>query len=266
MPENTETATATIAPSVYLHREGRVATLTINRPPLNILDLEMIERLGEGIAKIADDRELQVLVVRGAGDRAFSAGVSVQDHTPDKVGPMLAGFHAAIRRLRDLDAVTIAVVHGHCLGGGMELALACDIVIATDDARFGQPEIDLGCYPPAAAALYPARFGYGLTLDLLITGRTISCEEAEKMGLVARRVNGFALGHELARLTADITAKSAAVTRLIKKAVRAGQDLGFSEGLAEAERLYLEELCATEDMQEGLTAFMDKRRPVWKHR
>jgi cyclohexa-1,5-dienecarbonyl-CoA hydratase len=257
---------AAVDPTVYLHREGRVTTLTINRPPLNILDLETIDRLNDGLTRIAADSEVQVVVLRGAGDRAFSAGVAVQDHTPDKVGAMLATFHGVIRQLRELDAVTVAVVHGHCLGGGMELALACDLVIATDDAHFGQPEVDLGCYPPAAAALYPLRFGYGLTLELLVTGRTISCEEAERLGLVARRVHGFALDHELARLTADITAKSAAVTRLIKKAVRAGRDRGFADALAESERIYKEELCATADMQEGIAAFLEKRKPVWKHR
>jgi cyclohexa-1,5-dienecarbonyl-CoA hydratase len=268
MPETPESSPTAVAadPSVYLHREGRVATLTLNRPPLNILDLETIDRLNDGVARIAADPDVQIAVLRGAGDRAFSVGVAVQDHTPDRIDAMLTGFHGALRRLVDLDAVTVAVVHGHCLGGGMELALACDLVIATDDAHFGQPEVELGCYPPAAAALYPSRFGYGLTVDLLVTGRTISCEEAERLGLVTRRVHGFALDHELGRLTADITAKSAAVTRLIKKAIRAGRDRGFADALAESERIYQEELCATADMQEGLAAFLEKRKPVWRHR
>jgi cyclohexa-1,5-dienecarbonyl-CoA hydratase len=251
--------------TILVERNGRVATLSINRPPLNILDIPTIDRLGEALAELAADPDLQVLVVRGAGDRGFSAGVSVQDHTPDKVEGMLAGFHGAIRRLVDLDAVTVAAVHGHCLGGGMELALACDVVIATEDARFGQPEIDLGCYPPVAAALYPRRYGYGMTVDLLVTGRTMTCEEAHRLGLVTRRVHGFGLDHELGRFLADVTGKSAAVTRLIKKAVRAGRDRGFGDALTEVEHLYLRELCHTQDMQEGLTAFLEKRRPAWKH-
>jgi len=136
---------------VHLHRDGRVATLTIDRPPLNILDISTIDRLGEAIAGLAADPELLVIVLRGAGERAFSAGVAVQDHTPDRVGPMLDSLHGTIRRLRDLDAVTIAAVHGHCLGGGMELAMACDLVIAGDDARFAVPEIELGCFPRGSA-------------------------------------------------------------------------------------------------------------------
>jgi cyclohexa-1,5-dienecarbonyl-CoA hydratase len=247
--------------TLLLDRDGRTATITLNRPPLNILDIPTIARLGEAVSELEG---LQLVVVRGAGGRAFSAGVAVQDHTPDLVGPMLESLHGAIRKLRDLSAVTVAAVQGHCLGGGMELALACDLVIATEDARFGQPEIELGCYPPVAAALYPALIGPGRTLDLLLTGRTLTCEEAERMGLVARRVPSLDEG--LAKLSAEILAKSAAVVRLTKKAVRAGRDRGFTEALAESERLYLDELCPTADMAEGIAAFLEKRRPVWKHR
>ncbi|HWM94643.1 MAG TPA: enoyl-CoA hydratase/isomerase family protein [Thermoanaerobaculia bacterium] len=250
--------------NLLLSRDGRTATITLNRPPLNILDIPTIARLGEVVSELDQDEDLQLVTIRGAGDRAFSAGVAVQDHTPELVGPMLESLHRAIRKLRDLSAVTVAAVRGHCLGGGMELALSCDLVVATEDARFGQPEIELGCYPPVAAALYPSLIGPGRTLDLLLTGRTLSCEEAERMGLVARRVSSLDEG--IAKLTSEILAKSAAVVRLTKKAVRAGCDQGFSEALAESERLYLDELCPTADMAEGIAAFLEKRRPVWKHR
>lgn len=251
-------------PTVQVLRDGRAATVTLNRPPLNILDIPTIARLGEVVAELAADPDLQVLFLRGAGDRAFSAGVSIQDHAADKVVPMLESLHGTIRRLRALDAVTVAAVHGHCLGGGMELALSCDLVIATEDARFGQPEIDLGCYPPVAAALYPSLLGAGRTLDLVVTGRILTCEEAERMGLVTRRVDDLDRG--IARFAEEIGGKSAAVTRLAKKAVRAGRDRAFADALAETERVYAEELCRTEDMEEGVAAFLEKRQPVWKHR
>ena len=253
--------------TVHLQSAERAAWITIDRPPLNILDIPTIQQLGAAVATLDQlGPDLQVVVVRGAGDRAFSAGVAVQDHTPDKIAPMLESFHRAIRLLRDLPAVTIAAVHGHCLGGGMELALSCDLVVATDEARFGQPEVDLGCYPPVAAALYPSLIGPGRTLDLLLTGRTIDCDDAERMGLVTRRVPAFGLEAAVQELVAQITGKSAPVTHLIKAAVRAGRDRGFSTGLTEAERLYLDELARTEDMQEGVAAFLEKRKPVWRHR
>lgn len=253
--------------TIVLRRDGRTATVTIDRPPLNILDIPTMARLRGLVDQLATDPDgLNMLILRGAGERAFSAGVAVQDHTPDKVATMLETLHGAIRGLRDMDAITVAAVQGHCLGGGMELALACDLVVATEDARFGQPEIELGCYPPVAAALYPSLVGAGRTLDLLLTGRTLSCAEAEQMGLVARRVPTGQLGQAVADLSAQISARSAPVVRLTKRAVRAGRDHGFTEALAETERIYLEELCQVEDMEEGLRAFVEKRPPVWKNR
>jgi len=256
-------------PAILLDRppqSPRTATITLNRPPLNILDIPTITLLGETVATLAADPELQVVVIQGAGDRAFSAGVAVQDHTPDKVVTMLEALHAAIRQLRDLDAITVAAVHGHCLGGGMELALACDLVIAEDGARFGQPEIELGCFAPVAAVLLPPQLGAGRTLDLLLTGRTLDCEEAEQLGLVTRRVPARTLDATVTSLLAHITSRSASVTRLTKKAVRAGRDLPFSTALTESERIYKEELLPLEDLEEGVAAFVEKRRPVWRHR
>jgi cyclohexa-1,5-dienecarbonyl-CoA hydratase len=251
-------------PSVLLDRDGPAAVLTLNRPPLNILDIPTIDFLGEVVAGLAADPGLQVLFIRGSGGRAFSAGVAIQDHTPDRVVPMLDSLHATIRRLRDLDAVTVAAVQGHCLGGGMELAMSCDLVIATADARFAQPEIEVGCYPPVASALLPQRIGAGLALDLALTGRRLTCEEAERIGLVTRSVSDLDKGIERFRM--EITSKSLPVTRLAKKAVRAGRDLPFSEALAETERIYKEELLPLEDLAEGAAAFLEKRRAVWRNR
>jgi cyclohexa-1,5-dienecarbonyl-CoA hydratase len=251
---------------VHLHREPRLAILTIDRPPLNILDILTLDRLGEAVASLAADPGLVVIVLRGAGECAFSAGVAVQDHTPDRVGPMLDSLHGTIRRLRELDLVTVAAVQGHCLGGGMELALACDLVIASDDARFAQPEIELGCFPPVASALLPPRIGAGLTLDLALTGRTLTCEEAERLGLVTRRVPAGGLDAAVREVTERIAARSAPVVRLAKRAVRAGRDLPFAAALAETERIYKEDLLPLADVEEGAAAFLAKRRPVWNNR
>lgn len=251
---------------VRLVRDGRRATLTLGRPPLNILDLEMIAALDARLIELAGDDEIQLVVLRGAGEKAFSAGVSVGDHVGEKVPAMLAGFHGAIRRLRKLPATTLAVVDGACLGGGMELALVCDLVLATDRARFGQPEIRLGCYPPVAAALYPSRLGHGRTMELLLTGRPLDAEEAERLGLVTWRVAHDQLDARLGELADELTRPSAAVARLTKRAVLAGGDCPFEAALAIAERLYLDELAETDDMREGIAAFLEKRSPVWRHR
>jgi cyclohexa-1,5-dienecarbonyl-CoA hydratase len=245
--------------------EERASVLVVDRPPLNVLDLATLGELERVLAQVAAAPP-QVLVVRGGGERAFSAGVAVEDHTPDLVETMLGRFHGALALLRDLPSITVAAVRGHCLGGGMELAAACDLVVAEEGARFGQPEIKLGCYPPYAAALYPARLGVQRTFDLLLTGRPLAAAEAAAAGFVARLAPAGGLDAAAAGLVAELTAMSAAVTPLVKRAIRAGEGDGFARALAESERIYLEELAATEDMREGLEAFLAKRPPAWRHR
>lgn len=253
-------------PLVRLELAGRTATVTLDRPPLNILDLAAIDALGAAFARLADAPEVQLVLLRGAGERAFSAGVAVEIHTRELIPTMLARFHAALRRLWHLEAVTVAVVHGHCLGGGMELAAVCDLVIASDDARFGQPEIKVGCFPPVAAALYPSLLGRGATLDLLLTGRTVDAAHAERLGFLTRRAPTAELESAVAELAAEVTAGSAAVQRLTRKAVRAASGDAFERALAVAERIYLEELTTTADVEEGARAFLEKRPPIWQHR
>ena len=180
---------------------------------------------------------------------------------------MLAGFHGAIRKLMDLDAVTVAVVEGHCLGGGMELALACDLVLASDDARFAQPEIDLACYPPVGRR---ALSGAGRAA----AGGRAGADRPRRSPPRRPRPGAWSTGacrrprstSEARRIAARLTAKSAAATALAKRALAAGRRLPFREALAEAERIYLEELAATDDMREGTAAFLAKRPPVWRHR
>jgi cyclohexa-1,5-dienecarbonyl-CoA hydratase len=251
---------------IGLQRDGRVATLTLARPPLNILDLPTLETLDRGLGGLRNDGQLDLLIVRGAGSRAFSAGVAVQDHTGERIGPALAAFHGAVRKLRELPAVTMAVVQGHCLGGGLELALACDLILASDDSRFGLPEITLGCYPPVAAALLPRWVGRPRALELLLTGRNFDAAEAERLGLLTRRAAPEQLDDACRELRGALLAQSGAALRLTKRAARAGEELPFGPALTEAERLYLEELTRTADMHEGIAAFLGKRKPEWKHR
>ena len=255
-----------MTPKLIVQRQERFATLTLNRPPLNILDLDTLAELRHQLKALDQDEQLAALVLRGSGEKAFSAGVAVEDHTRELVPTMLEEFHGAVRCLRQMKSVSIAVVRGHCLGGGMELAAGCDIVLASDDSRFAQPEIELGCIPPLATALYPNRIGPAKAFDLMVTGRTASCDEAERMGFVSRQVPAANLDEELDRLVGQVTAKSVPVLRLLKRAIQAGRDRSFEEALGESERLYLEELIETKDMQEGLAAFLEKRSPDWQHK
>jgi cyclohexa-1,5-dienecarbonyl-CoA hydratase len=239
--------------------------LTVSNPPLNILTLEALTALSEAIDALGSRQDLQVLVVHGAGHRAFSAGVAVEDHVADKIEPTLQTFHRALRTLYDLPMVTIAAGRGHCLGGGLELAAVCDLIVASAGSKFGVPEIKLGCYPPVAAALYPQRIGWDRALDLMLTGRTLNAAEAERWGLVTRVVADEDYDRVLEELITTLDGNSVPVSRLLKRAARLGEALPFEQALPAAEALYLTELVATDDMHEGIASFMERRQPTWKH-
>jgi cyclohexa-1,5-dienecarbonyl-CoA hydratase len=242
-----------------------VATLTLARPPLNILTIPMMAELGEALEGVTSDPMLRAVVLRAEG-RAFCAGVAVEDHVGDRVEPMLATFHRIFRLLDALDCATVAVVQGPALGGGAELATFCDFVIAAEGATLGQPEIRLGVFPPIAALRYPRRIGEARTLQLLLSGRTLTAAEAERIGLVDRLVPPADLEAALAEVLGTLTDKSAVVLRLAKQAVRRGRTDDFDERLSALEEIYTWTLMRTADAEEGLRAFMEKRPPAWKHR
>lgn len=252
--------------TIRFESTASVVSLIVECPPLNILGLTALGELEDRLTELAEDETLQLLIVRGSGSKAFSAGVAVEDHTPDKIESMLASFHGALRQLLDFPAPTLAVIDGHCLGGGMELAAACDLRFASEGSRFGQPEIKLGCYPPWAAAHYPELLGPGLTIDLLLTGRTLDAAEALQVGFIDRRLPAEELAEVTATFADQIARHSTAVSRLALRAIRARRGRGFDAALTESERLYTQELTQTDDMNEGLAAFLEKRRPAWKNR
>lgn len=245
--------------------EGALARIILARPPLNILTIEMMEEMTAVLERAAAEPRLKVLILEAEG-KAFSAGVAVEDHLGDRVKPMLEAFHGIFRRLHALDALTIGAVQGAALGGGAELATFCDVVVASEAATFGQPEIRVGVFPPIAALWYPVRVGRGRALRLLLSGEVIGAAEGERIGLVDRVVPADKLADAVGEEAARYTGHSAVVLRLCKRAVRDGLGKDFDEALASLEELYRNELMITEDAEEGLRAFVDKRKPVWKDR
>jgi len=237
--------------------------ITLDRPPVNVLDIATIEALAAALAPLTDRRDLKAVVLRSAIPRTFSAGVDVRDHTRERVTTMLAAFHGVFRQLDALAQATIAAVDGTCLGGGCELAAFCDVTLATPRSVFGQPEIDVGCFPPLASVLLP-RIAPRAAAELILTGAPIGAGEAARVGLISRVVED--LDAETRRLVRLLAGKSAAVLALTRRALRDGGRGPFADALTRVERLYADALVPTEDMEEGVRAFMEKRPPKWKDR
>lgn len=238
--------------------------ITLNDPPLHILDIAMLEELRDALRRVTADRH--VLIIDAAGEKAFSAGASVQDHLGDRVAKMLAAFHDCFRILARLDLVTVALVKGAALGGGCELALGCDFILASDRARFGQPEINLGVFPPVAAYQLSHQVAPRKGLELLLTGDPIDASEAARIGLINAVFAAADFDAAAEEWLKKLYRQSASSIRFAKKAFRLAQAADFEERLASVERLYLEELMKSGDANEGLVAFVEKRKPVWKHR
>ncbi len=251
------------AAGVLLERRAAIARLVINRPPLNILDLETLRTLRARWSEAAGVDGVRLVEFRGAGSQAFSAGTDVRDHFPERAPEMLSEFHALIRAVLDSSVLTLAIVEGQCLGGGMELALACDFILASEEARFALPEIKLGAFPPVAAALLPHLIGEKKALELILTGEALTAADACRLGLVTRVVAARQLDAEVESFSAGLLAQSAQIIPLARRATRLAWRGSFEAALREAERIYLDELLSTEDAAEGLRAFLEKRRPNW---
>ena len=244
--------------------DDRAYRITLDAPPLNILDLAMLAELRDALNQVGSDRHL--LVIDAAGDRAFSAGVLVEDHLGERASEMLTRFHDCFRTLAKVDVVTVAFVRGAALGGGAELAQACDLILASRSARFGQPEINLGVLAPVASWQLSRQVAPRKGLELLLSGDSIDAEEAARLGLVNAVLPDETFDAAANAWLERLTQHSASSLRLAKKAFRLAQRESFEERLREVEKLYLEELMPTPDATEGLVAFMEKRPPRWRNR
>src|SRR5260221_9638824 len=257
------TVTATSVSRIAIQHNGPLARIILAHPPLNVIDFPMMDELLEALPKLAENKEI-LAVVLSWGERAFSAGVDVAIHTPDKIQTMLQKFHGLIGALVKFPKITIAEVHGICLGGGAELAMVCDMAYTTEKAKWGFREITVGCYPPVACTALAALVGQKRAADLIFTGRTFSGEDAAEWGLVNEAHPEGEL-QEVIQGTLDHLLKlSPAALAVAKKAFYAWDSMHLDKGLARAEKIYLEELMQTEDAQEGIAAWMEKRKAVWK--
>lgn len=252
--------------SVRVEKRGSVTFLTIDRPPLNVLNVALLRQLAAGLSACEEDSTAQIVVLQGAGDRAFSAGMDIADHTPDGAPEMLEVVHRVVRQMLSLPQVTIALVRGVCLGGGCELASSCDFVVASEKSSFATPEIDVGCYPPVALARFPALIGYHRAAEMILTGRRFSAQEALAMGLINRVLSHEQLESGLETLLDELGSKSGAVVRLALKGLRELSLKTFSDDLQRSEAIYRNELLRSQDAVEGVQAFLQKRKPHWFNR
>jgi cyclohexa-1,5-dienecarbonyl-CoA hydratase len=252
--------------AVTCEKIGRLMSIIWERPPLNVLDISLLRELDDALSSTAAQADVDVVVLRGAGERAFSAGVDIRDHTPEKAPEMLDVVHGAIRKLMALPQVSIAGVRGVCLGGGLEIASSCDLVVASEESSFATPEIFVGCYPPVALARFAGLIGYQRAAEMILTGRRFSAREAQAMGLINRLFSADQWESGLAALSEELLGKSGAVLRLTLRGLRELSHRGFDQALRRSEEIYCGELLKTADVDEGVEAFVEKRPARWQHR
>jgi cyclohexa-1,5-dienecarbonyl-CoA hydratase len=240
--------------------------IVLNSPKANVLEAAMLNEILDALNDLSTHRDVKLVVFEGEGAH-FSFGASVQEHTKENAAMMLNAFHAVFYRLVDLAVPTMAIVRGQCLGGGMELALFCNFIVADGTAKLGQPEIVLGVFPPPASVMLPKKVGQTHADDIVLTGRALDANEAYRIGIVTLLVEE---GHDAWQAACQwiekhILPKSAASLRVANKAVRLGFFRAVREDLPRMEALYLKELMESHDANEGINSFLEKRKPEWNN-
>jgi cyclohexa-1,5-dienecarbonyl-CoA hydratase len=250
---------------VKVRIEGEVAWLTLDRPDHNLLNERMLSELAGGINALGEQSDIKMIVLDSAA-KTFCGGIELGEYTQRRVFQLLDSFHAAFLAMLDTSKPLLVVVNGPAFGGGAELAALGDLVIATPRARFAQPEIKLGVFPPLSAAILPYLLGPKMALELVLTGETISAERALDLGLVNWLVPESELQSKISEVIGKVTTQSGPVLSMAKKAIMASLGLPLREGVRNSMKVFLNELGELEDSQEGLRALVEKRAPHWKNR
>lgn len=249
---------------IKVKKDGGVAFVTLDRPKHNVLDIGMMNTLNSELEGLIEDKDLKCVIFNANGP-SFCAGVEVSDHKPEMVDDMIATFNRIFELVNQLEVPTIAAVDGACLGGGMEVAIACDIIVASPKAVFGQPEIKLGFFPPYAAIRLPELVGRSRAIEICATGKRYTAEQAYQMGMVSLLTGEDTFDEELGKLVKEMKYSSPLIIRLNKQAVNQHAGLPFKEALSGVSDLFLNTLMKTEDTLEGIKSFEEKRRAEWKN-
>jgi cyclohexa-1,5-dienecarbonyl-CoA hydratase len=250
---------------VRYHLEGPVARLTLDRPEHNLLNERMLVEIAAGINSIGEKREIKLIVIDSAA-KSFCGGIELGEYTQRRVFQLLDAFHNAFSAMMDTSKPVLVVINGPAFGGGSELAALADLVVATPKARFAQPEIKLGVFPPLSAVILPYVLGPKVALELVLTGEAMTAERAYDLGLVNRLVPEDQLEKTVDDLIAKVTAQSGPVLTMAKKAILGSVGVPLREGVRNSMKIFLNELSDLEDSQEGLRALVEKRAPKWKNR
>jgi cyclohexa-1,5-dienecarbonyl-CoA hydratase len=248
-----------------LNYANRVARITLAHPPVNVIDIAMMEELASALAAIEARTDISAILFVGEG-KGFSAGVDIAAHTPEQIEEMLTKFHAVIRAIAKSEKITLGPVHGNCLGGGAELALVCDIVYTDIDATWGFPEIKLACYPPVACAALASVIGQKRAAELIFTGESFTGRDAMLMGLATACGTQEEMAEQTRLTLGRLSKLSGAALQQAKRAFYAWDAAHLDKGLAKAEKIYLDDLMKTEDVREGVRAWQGKRSPKWSHK
>jgi cyclohexa-1,5-dienecarbonyl-CoA hydratase len=245
--------------------EGEIARLTLDRPEHNLLNERVLMELVAGINSVSETSAVKLIVLDSAA-KAFCGGIELGEYTARRVFQLLDAFHNAFSAMVETAKPILVVINGPAFGGGAELAALGDLVIATPNARFAQPEIKLGAFPPLAAAVLPYILGPKMALELVLTAETMSAERARELGLVNWLVPEKDLQKKVEEVCAKVTAQSGPVLTMAKKAILGSLGLPLREGVRNSMKVFLNELADLEDSQEGLRATVEKRAPKWKNR